>query len=160
MNPHMLRWPASAPLLLGLLATALATALAMPLAAQEPPAEQDRRQELRERMKTRYPLLARLRDAGKIGETMQGEVALVKDTPGSEPVDPDDEGKGTLADLVAAENTDRRALYELLADELGETPAVVARQNALRNIRNARPAHWIQAKGRWVQKKDVEPEIR
>lgn len=151
-------------------AALLAVLFASPLAAQEPPRptpqgqdpprpapQQDPREVLRESMQARYPLLARLRDAGKIGETGGGEVALVKDVRGTERADPKDPKAGTLADVVAAENKDRLALYALLAKELKVTPAEVARQNALRNVQKAEPDHWLLVKGQWVQKKNVEP---
>jgi uncharacterized protein YdbL (DUF1318 family) len=125
-------------------------------AAQDPPAPpRDTRAELKDRMKARYPLLEQMRDAGKVGETPAGEVKLVKAAYGSDKVDPKDAAKGTVAELVDAENKDRRTLYELLAKELKLTPAEVAKQNGLRNLEKAKPDHWIEVKGEWVQRKTI-----
>ena len=141
--------------------------------AQEPkpappapaPKKQDPRDELKERMAARYPLVSALRDAGKVGETAAGEVKLVKADFGTEKADPKDPGKGTVADLVAAENKDRHASYELIAKELvakGEkvTPADVGKQKAARNFENASPEHWIEVDGKWVQRKTVKAVTR
>jgi uncharacterized protein len=119
------------------------------------PAPQDKRQELKESMKARYPTLEKLRDAGKIGEAPDGEAKLVKPTFGTEAADAADPRKGTIADVVAAENKDRRELYELLSKELKLTANEVARQNGLRNLDKAKPDHWIEVKGQWVQRKSV-----
>ncbi|MDO8348925.1 MAG: hypothetical protein Q7T30_01725, partial [Planctomycetota bacterium] len=74
----------------------LATLFAAPAVAQKPPAQEDVLAELKARMKTRYPLLEAARDVGKIGETREGEVKLVKATYASDDVDPKDPRKGTI----------------------------------------------------------------
>lgn len=122
--------------------------------------EQDPRAELKESMRARYATLSAMRDAGKIGETPAGEVKLVKAEFGTEKVDPKDAGKGTVADLVAAENKDRQRLYELLAKELKITPAEVGKQNGARNLDKASPDHWVEIDGKWVQRKTVKAETR
>jgi hypothetical protein len=139
------------------LATALLAALAVPVVAQDPPAAQDPRDQLKERMKNRYALLEQLRDAGKVGETRPGEVKLVKASYATDKADPKDAAKGTVGEVVNAENTDRRALYELLAKELKLTVAEVGQQNGLRNLEKAKPEHWVEVKGEWVQRKTVRP---
>jgi uncharacterized protein len=128
--------------------------------AQDPPptpapAPRDVRSELKERMKARYPLLEQLRDAGKVGETREGEAKLVKVSFGTDKADAKDPTKGTVAEVVDAENKDRRQLYEVLAKELKLTPAEVGKQNGLRNLDKAKPEHWIEVKGQWVQRKTV-----
>jgi len=133
----------------------LATLFAAPVVAQNPPAQGDVLAELKARMKTRYPLLEATRDAGKIGETREGVVKLVKATSAGDAVDPKDPAKGTFAELVAAENKDRALLYEALAKELKITAAEVAKQNGLRNLDKARPEHLVEIKGEWVQRKSV-----
>lgn len=140
-------------------AAALLAALCIaPLAAQDPaPApKQDPQAALKESMRARYPLLTALRDAGKIGETRDGEAKLVKASHGAEKADAKDPSKGTVADVVAAENKDRRALYELIAKDTKVSAAEVGRQNGLRNFKNAKPDHWIEVKGQWVQRKSVK----
>jgi len=125
------------------------------VAAQDPPAPRDVRSELKERMKVRYPLLEAARDAGKIGETRDGEVKLVKATYAGDPADVKDAAKGTVGELVAAENKDRQALYAVLAKELKLTAAEVAQQNGLRNLDKAKPDHWIEVKAQWAQRKAI-----
>jgi uncharacterized protein YdbL (DUF1318 family) len=139
------------------MAASLALLLASPMVAQDPPAPVDVRSELRDRMKARYPLLDRLRDAGKLGETGEGEAKLVQASHAGEKADPQDPAKGTVGEVMAAENVDRKALYVLLARELKLTAVEVARQNGLRNIDKAKPDHWIEVKGQWVQRKSVKP---
>ncbi len=128
--------------------------------AQDPgrtePPRQDPRAALKQSMKERYPLLEALRDAGKVGETRGGDAKLVDAKYGGDKVDPKDAAKGTVADVVAAENKDRRALYELLSKELKVSAAEVGRQNGLRNLEKAQPDHWIEIKGKWVQRKSVK----
>ena len=122
--------------------------------------QQDPRAELKESMRARYGALSALRDAGKVGETPAGEVKLVKAEYGSEKVDPKDASKGTVAELVAAENKDRHRLYDLLAKELKVTPAEVGKQNGARNLDKASPDHWIEVEGKWVQRKTVKAETK
>ncbi len=139
-------------------AALLAAFLTVSALAQDPkpaPAPQDPKVELKQRMGARYPLLEQLRDAGKIGETQLGEVKLVKASHGSEQVDAKDASKGTVTGLVDAENKDRRAVYELIARQEKTTATEVAKQNGLRNVDKAKPDHWIEVKGQWVQRKSV-----
>ena len=124
------------------------------------PQAQDPLAELKERMSARYSTLSALRDAGKVGETPSGAVKLVKAEFGTDKVDPRDASKGTVADLVAAENKDRQRLYEVLAKELKITPAEVGKQNGARNLDKASPDHWVEVDGKWVQRKTVKAETR
>lgn len=155
------------------LTAAIGAALLAAAPAQDPkpaptpaPAEkQDQRIELRDRMAARYPLVAALRDAGKVGETPTGELKLVKADYGTEKVDPKDANKGTVAELVAAENKDRLASYELIAKDLAAkgtkvTAAEVGKEKGVRNFANAKPDHWIEVDGKWVQRKTVKAETR
>jgi uncharacterized protein YdbL (DUF1318 family) len=123
---------------------------------KEPPQQQDALAALKESMKARYPLLEQLRDAGKIGETRGGEAKLVDAKFGAEKADPKDAAKGTVGDVVAAENKDRRALYEHLAKKEKLTAEEVGRQNFVRYFGNAKPDHWIEVQGKWVQRKTVK----
>src|SRR5262245_1140464 len=117
------------------------------------PKKQDPRDELKDRMAARYPVVSSLRDAGKLGETPAGEVKLVKPEFGADKVDAKDASKGTVADLVAAENKDRHASYEMIAKELaakGEkvTAGDVGRQKGAKNLEKASPDHWIEVDGK------------
>lgn len=151
----------------GLLAVLFTTIAAVPVLAQDPPKpapapapapKQDPRAELKQRIQARHPSLEKLRDDGKVGETAGGEIKLVKASYGSEKVDPNDASKGTVAELVAAENKDRQAVYELVAKQEKTTAAEVAKQNGLKNIDRAKPDHWVEVKGQWVQRKAVRAE--
>jgi len=150
MNSSRSAFPASVLALLGAL-------FASDLVAQDPPAPRDVRSELKDRMKARYPLLEQARDAGKIGETREGEVKLVKATYATDKADAKDPAKGTVGELVEAENKDRQALYVVLAKELKLTAAEVAKQNGLRNLDKAKPEHWIEVNAQWVQRKTIKP---
>lgn len=137
----------------------LAILFAAPLSAQEPPTPTptppDARTELKDRMKVRYPSLQRLRDAGKIGESRDGDVKVTKPGNAAEAVDPLSPAL-TIGDLIAAENKDRHSLYDILAKELKLTAAEVARQNGLRNLEKASPLHWIEVGGQWVQRQSIK----
>ena len=128
-----------------------------PKPAPKQESKQERRAALQQSMKQRYPDLERMRDAGRIGETFDGFVAVVKAEHADVKVDPKAKNSPTVAQLAAAENDDRKALYALLAD--GVKPAEVARQNAIRILDRAEAEHWFRLEdGRWVQKKDVHVE--
>ena len=132
-----------------------------PKPSPTPPAkQQDPRAELKDRMAARYPLVSALRDAGKLGETPSGEVKLVKAEFGTEKADPKDATKGSVAEVVAAENKDRQSLYAMVAKEMKLTPAEVGKQNGARNFEKASPDHWIEVDGKWVQRKTVKPVTR
>ncbi len=112
---------------------------------------------LKRRMKKRYPQLERLRAAGKIGETYKGMVGCVSSKHAQERLDPKDPKKGTVGGLIASENKDRLALYAILARALKTTPAKVAIQNGIRNLRKAKPTDWFQLQsGKWVQRKNIK----
>jgi uncharacterized protein YdbL (DUF1318 family) len=136
-----------------------------PCAAQDPkpkppetPVQQpDPLAELKKKMKARYADLERLRDDGKVGETWNGEVAVVKAVHASEKVDPKSPTSPTIGAFVDTENSDRKQLYALLAKELKITAAEVAKQNGLRTIDKADSDHWLKLEdGRWIQRKDVK----
>lgn len=117
------------------------------------PSESD----LKARFSERHGVLVRLKDAGKIGETSKGLVGVVKSSAAKDSVDLP-AGKTTVADLVRAENADRKQLYALIAERTKETAAAVADQAAIRNFRTAKPEHNLQlANGKWVKKKDLPP---
>lgn len=113
--------------------------------------------DLKARMKGRYATLSALRDAGKIGETHTGEVALVETKFGQEKVDPKKKDSPTLAAVVAAENQDRKKLYALIATQAKVKPTDVGVQNAIRNFRNASPQHKLLLRsGKWITKQKLD----
>jgi len=122
---------------------------------------QDEREELKQRFEERYPVLLKLRDAGKIGEDPEGLTQVVKPEFAKEKLDPKDPESLTVAQFLEQENKDRKALYELLAKDRKETAAAVAKQNALRNYKKAAPEHLLLVKTKegklvWKKKKDLE----
>lgn len=112
--------------------------------------------ELKQRFKDRYPTLVALKNAGKVGEVHDGYVAAVNSDYLNDPADPGAEDSPTVAEFLGAENADRRALYEILAEETDSTPQKVARRNAQRNFENAAPEHYLKPADRdWVRKKNL-----
>ena len=95
---------------------------------------------LQKRFKARYPQIQQLKTAGTIGETDGGEVDFVKQK----------DEKATK--IVEEENTDRKALYKLIADREGITAEVVAQRAAKRNFDHAKPGEWLKESGKWRQK--------
>ena len=125
------------------------------------PVPKDAKAEIKERMKQRYADLNRLRDGEKVGETWAGLVEVVKDSYAKEKVDPAGKDSATIAELLTAENRDRKALFEVIAQEAKDrklTPAEVGKQNGIRRLDKAREHHWLKLEdGRWVQKRDIQP---
>jgi uncharacterized protein YdbL (DUF1318 family) len=107
--------------------------------------ENPRKAELQARFRERDGALDAAKRDGKIGETTEGLVDFVKG---------DFREDAKLGRLVDDENKDRRELYEIIAEETGATPAVVAEQNARRNYQRARAGEYLKtATGEWRQKK-------
>jgi uncharacterized protein YdbL (DUF1318 family) len=112
--------------------------------------------ELKEGFRARLPAVEKLKDAGKIGETSDGALAALDPRYLAETVSLQGGKRISVADLIAAENRDRTGLYRLIAERTGETPEDVAKQNAIRNYREAKPEHYLRTKaGQWLQKKSL-----
>jgi uncharacterized protein YdbL (DUF1318 family) len=129
--------------------------------AQDEKPDQEAKQlaELKARMKARFADVSRLQTAEKVGETDAGLVEVVKPADAKQKLDPQDKASKTIGDLLTEENADRAKLYELLAKSLKLTAAQIAKQNALRNLENAKPSHWYKLADRgWVQRKNIETE--
>lgn len=108
----------------------------------------DEMSDLQAKFKARFPKLAELRDAGTVGETWDGWVEVIKGG-----------GEKSVAEIVAAENTDRKALYALLAAKQKTTPELVGERNGLRIFKAAAPDHLLKPKdGAWTAKKNVKIE--
>ncbi len=104
---------------------------------------------IRASMKRRFPKLRAYLDKGWIGYANNGLVAVV-----NKAQIPLKERAG-VERLVAAENRDRKALYQAIARANGhpEWADDIQRTFARRWIANAQPGWWVQmADGRWVQK--------
>lgn len=110
---------------------------------------------LREHMTGRNLKVLEYKDAGRLGEGSDGLLA-VRNTEGLKLAE-----KKELADLAAAENDDRRALYReiLTANKLERASAERVTAAAAKSQRAAsRPDHWIQRPddGKWVKARDFK----
>ena len=99
------------------------------------------KQELQTRFEKRYPQLLTYKQAGKVGENMQGLVEAVKR---------DYLDDKTLSKLLDDENADRKELYKLLSEEQKTTVDQVAAAAAKRNYEKAKPGEYLkQPDGTW-----------
>jgi len=109
----------------------------------------DTKDQLKEKFKQRLPELTRLLDQGKVGETWEGYVEVVKK---------DSDLDAQALKLISNENEDRKKLYEIIAGEQDKklTSAEVGVRNAARKFEDAKPDWYLKSKdGAWVQRKDV-----
>lgn len=141
---------------LALILVLLSALWARPAAAQD-----DEMAGLKQRFQERYPKLLELRNAGKIGESLEGLTELVDERFKNEKINPADEKSPTIAEFLKLENEDRDKLYKRIAKDQKETPAEVAKQNAIRNYKNASPEHFLRKTNKegkliWVKKKDFD----
>ncbi|MGD2184889.1 MAG: YdbL family protein [Desulfobacterales bacterium] len=91
-------------------------------------------------MKKRLPVIEALKAKGILGENNRGYLEFV----GS---------KKESADVVAAENKDRKAVYAAIAKQQGTTVEVVGTHRARQIVLKADPGEWLQdANGKWYQK--------
>ncbi len=121
-----------------------------PAPAQNEPAKEA----LKAQFKSREADLRDLKQRGVVGETIDGYM---------DAVDPGGAGERAAATL-RDENRDRRALYEMLADEINAenpnaqvkaTVVTIAERNALRNIERAGPDEFLRVgKDHWIRAKD------
>jgi hypothetical protein len=97
--------------------------------------------DIKTRMKKRLPVLKELKAKGIVGEDNQGYMQFV----GAEK---------EKADVIAAENKDRKTVYAAIAKQQGTTAELVGKRRALQIAKKAAPGEWVQdAKGKWLQKK-------
>jgi len=96
--------------------------------------------DIKDRMRERLPEINALKTQGVLGETNTGYLDF---TGQAQP----------KADLVAAENSDRRQVYEAIAKQQGVAIDVVGKRRAFQ-IRDRAPAgSWLQSDdGKWYQK--------
>ena len=96
---------------------------------------------IKQRMISRLPVIKALKDQGVVGENNTGFLEFVgirKDK----------------AEVVAAENQDRKSVYEAIAKKQGTTPEVVGKHRAAQISGKAQTGEWLQdANGKWYQKK-------
>jgi uncharacterized protein YdbL (DUF1318 family) len=96
--------------------------------------------DIKARMKNRLPTILELKAKGIVGENNKGYLEFIG-------------GKREKADVVAAENEDRKAVYEAIAKQQGTTVELVGKRRALQISQKADSGDWLQdAKGNWYQK--------
>ena len=97
--------------------------------------------DIKARMKNRLPVIKELKTEGIVGEDNKGYLQFVG-------------GNKAKADIVAAENKDRKTVYTAIAKQQGTTAELVGKRRALQIAKRAAPGEWIQdAGGNWIQKK-------
>jgi hypothetical protein len=95
---------------------------------------------IKQRMIERLPIINSLKDKGIVGENNKGYLEFVGK-------------KKEKADVIKAENKDRKLVYKAIAKQQGTTAAVVGKHRAVQIANKAQPGEWLQdAKGKWYQK--------
>ena len=96
---------------------------------------------IKQRMISRLPVIKALKDQGIVGENNTGFLEFVGN-------------RKEKADVVAAENKDRKLVYEAIAKQQGTTAEVVGKHRAIQIAGKAQTGEWLQdANGKWYQKK-------
>ena len=91
-------------------------------------------------MQERLPIIVALKNEGIIGEDNKGYLSFLGSV-------------RKKADVVAAENEDRRQVYSAIAKQQGTTVEVVGSLRAKKIAENASPGQWLQnEQGAWIQK--------
>ena len=97
--------------------------------------------EIKQRMIARLPVIKSLKDQGIVGENNKGYLEFIGK-------------KKEQQDVVAAENSDRKQVYEAIAKQQSTTVEVVGKHRAVQIADKAQPGEWLQdANGKWYQKK-------
>jgi uncharacterized protein YdbL (DUF1318 family) len=95
---------------------------------------------IKKRMIERLPTIRALKEKGLIGENNKGYLEFV----GSQK---------EKADVVKAENNDRKKVYGAIAKQQGTTVELVGKHRAIQLAKRAKPGEWLQdANGKWYQK--------
>ncbi|GBC63392.1 DUF1318 domain-containing protein [Desulfonema ishimotonii] len=96
--------------------------------------------DIKARMKARLPQINALKSGGVVGENNGGFLEFRS-------------GKRESADVVNAENNDRKQVYAAIAGKQGTTPDLVGKRRALQIRERARPGEWLQDEsGKWYKK--------
>jgi hypothetical protein len=96
--------------------------------------------EIQARMLARLPEIKVLKDKGLVGENNQGLLEFVGQQKENQ-------------DVVAAENQDRKMVYEAIAKQQGITVELVGKHRAIQIADKARTGEWLQdADGKWYRK--------
>ncbi len=96
--------------------------------------------EIKQRMIARLPEIKALKNKGIVGENNLGYLQFVGN-------------KKEKADVVNAENRDRKLVYEAIAKQQNTTVEVVGKHRAIQIANKAQAGEWLQdANGKWYQK--------
>ena len=96
--------------------------------------------DIKTRMKNRLPVIKKLKTQGIVGENNKGYLQFIGE-------------KKAEADVVAAENEDRKTVYKAIAKQQATTAELVGKRRALQIAQKASPGEWVQdASGKWIQK--------
>ena len=95
---------------------------------------------IKQRMIERLPIIKSLKDQGIVGENNKGYLEFVGQ-------------KKEKADVIKAENKDRKLVYGAIAKQQGTTAEVVGKHRAIQIANKAHPGEWLQdAKCKWHKK--------
>jgi hypothetical protein len=95
---------------------------------------------IKQRMIDRLPIIKSLKDKGIVGENNKGYLEFVGQ-------------KKEKADVVNAENNDRKLVYGAIAKQQGTTVDLVGKHRAIQIANKAQPGEWLQdAQGKWHKK--------
>ena len=97
--------------------------------------------DIKQRMIDRLPVIKALKDQGLVGENNKGYLEFIGK-------------KKEQENVVAAENSDRKQVYEAIAKQQSTTVEVVGKHRAVQIADKAQAGEWLQdANGKWYQKK-------
>jgi uncharacterized protein YdbL (DUF1318 family) len=95
---------------------------------------------IKQRMIDRLPVIKSLKAKGIIGEDNAGYLEFVGQ-------------KKEKADVIQAENKDRKLVYGAIAKQQGTTVELVGKHRAVQLANKAQPGEWLQnAQGKWHKK--------
>ena len=95
---------------------------------------------IKQRMIDRLPVIKSLKANGIVGENNAGYLEFVGQ-------------KKEKADVIQAENKDRKLVYGAIAKQQGTTVELVGKHRAIQLANKAQPGEWLQdAAGKWYQK--------
>ncbi len=96
--------------------------------------------EIKQRMIARLPAIKALKGKGIVGENNKGYLEFVGQ-------------KKEKAEVIKAENKDRKLVYGAIAKQQGTTVEVVGQHRVVQIANKAQPGEWLQdANGKWYQK--------
>ena len=97
--------------------------------------------DIKARMQNRLPTIVKLKSDGLVGENNKGYLEFV---PGAAKKN---------ANIIAAENNDRQAVYGAIAKQQGTTPKLVGERRAKQIGQKASSGSWLQdSSGKWYRK--------